>query len=79
MRTRAATIVYAGPDTPEIYALTGLRNPTRSLFDYLDPIGLRARTRDLLRALRSRGVTAIVINRDPASPTPLRPRRWPAS
>ncbi len=29
--------VFAGPDTPEIYALTGLRNPTRSLFDALDP------------------------------------------
>ena len=34
---RTRRLRLAGPDTPEIYALTGLRNPTRSLFDYLDP------------------------------------------
>ena len=65
--------VYAGPDTPEIYALTGLRNPTRSLFDYLDPTG-SARGERLLRTLRSRGVTAIVINARPGFSDPLRPR-----
>ena len=62
--------VYAGPDTPEIYALTDLRNPTRSLFDYLDPSG-SARGQALLHALRSHGVTAIAINRRPAFSAPL--------
>ncbi len=58
------------PDTPEIYALTGLRNPTRSLFDYLDPSN-SARGRNLLRTLRSHGVTAIVINARPPVSTRL--------
>ena len=62
--------IYAGPDTPEIYALTGLRNPTRSLFDYLDPSD-SARGQNLLRALRApRGDGDRRSTRDPAS---LRP------
>jgi len=56
--------IYAGPDTPEIYALTRLRNPTRSLFDYLDPTD-SARGQKLLGTLRRRGVTAIVVNSRP--------------
>ncbi len=28
--------MYAAPDCPEVYFLTGLRNPTRTLFDFLD-------------------------------------------
>ena len=71
LRTHArGEYVYAGPDTPEIYALTGLRNPTRSLFDYLDPSN-SARGRNLLRTLRSHGVTAIVINARPRFSTRL--------
>ena len=62
--------VYAGPDTPEVYALTGLRNPTRSLFDYLDPSD-SARGEHLLGALRRRGVTAIVVNPRPSFSPPL--------
>ena len=65
--------IYAGPDTPEIYALTGLRNPTRSLFDYLDPSD-SARGANLLRTLRSHGVTAIVINAQPGFSRRLEPR-----
>jgi hypothetical protein len=64
--------VYAGPDTPEIYALTGLRNPTRSLFDYLDPTD-SARGQNLLRTLRRHGVTAIVVNARPGFSMPLEP------
>jgi hypothetical protein len=57
--------IFAGPDTPEIYALTGRRNPTRSLFDYLDPSN-SARGENLERTLRAHGVTTIVINSRPA-------------
>ena len=49
---RAVRYIFAGPDTPEIYALTGLRNPTRSLFDYLDPSN-SARGEHLLRRSRA--------------------------
>ena len=65
--------IFAGPDTPEIYALTGHRNPTRSLFDYLDPSN-SARGEKLLRALRRHGVTAIVINTQPGFSARLGPR-----
>jgi hypothetical protein len=63
---------YAGPDTPEIYALTGLRNPTRSLFDVLDPSD-SARGPALLAALEDNRVTAIVVNSRPAYSDPLEP------
>jgi hypothetical protein len=62
--------VFAGPDTPEISALTGLRNPTRSLFDYLDPTD-SARSQKLLRSLRAHEVTAVVVNPRPAFSLPL--------
>jgi hypothetical protein len=55
-----STYTYAGPDAPQIYFLSGLRNPTRTLFDFFDdPVG---RTPRILRELDERGVTAVVIN-----------------
>ena len=55
---------WASPDTPEIYFLTGLNNPTRSFFEIFDD---SANTDDrVLRALDAHGVTAIVLNARPA-------------
>ncbi|NUP70770.1 MAG: hypothetical protein HOQ16_06110 [Gemmatimonadaceae bacterium] len=54
---------WASPDCPEIYFLSGLRNPTRSLFDFFDdPTG---RTPRILAALTRHDVTAVVLNRFP--------------
>ena len=54
---------WASPDAPEIYFLTGLKNPTRSLFEFFDdPVDRTAR---VLHALDSHGVTAIVLNVKP--------------
>jgi hypothetical protein len=54
---------WASPDCPEIYFLSGLRNPTRTLFEFFDePVG---RTERVLRALEDHGVTAIVLNATP--------------
>jgi hypothetical protein len=51
---------WASPDAPEIYFLAGLRNPTRTLFEFFDdPVD---RTPRILRALDSHGVTVIVLN-----------------
>jgi len=33
---------YAAPDCPEVYFLSGLRNPTRTLYDFLDDAAGRA-------------------------------------
>jgi hypothetical protein len=60
---------WASPDMPEIYFLTGLKNPTRTLFEFFDdPNG---RTERILAALDARGVTAIVMNRSPVFSAPL--------
>ena len=55
---------WASPDAPEIYYLSGLRNPTRSLFEFFDDS-----TNDegrVLRMLDTHGVTAIVLNGRPS-------------
>jgi hypothetical protein len=54
---------WASPDTPEIYFLTGLNNPTRTFFEIFDD---STNTDDrVLRALDAHGVTAIVLNARP--------------
>jgi peptidoglycan/xylan/chitin deacetylase (PgdA/CDA1 family) len=54
---------WASPDCPELYFLSGLRNPTRSLFDFFDDA--TGRTPRILEALDRHGVTAVVLNRAP--------------
>jgi 4-amino-4-deoxy-L-arabinose transferase-like glycosyltransferase len=70
LRQRArGGFTWASPDAPELYFLTGLRNPTRSLFDFFDdPTDRSAR---LLATLDAYAVTAIVLNDRPSfSPLP---------
>jgi hypothetical protein len=55
---------WASPDCPEIYFLSGLRNPTRSLFDFFDDEN--GRTTRILSTLERNRVTAIVLNTQPA-------------
>jgi hypothetical protein len=55
---------WASPDAPELYFLSGLRNPTRSLFDFFDDT--TGRTARVLEALDARGVTAVALNARPA-------------
>jgi hypothetical protein len=55
------TFTYAAPDCAEVYYLSGLLNPTRTLFDFLDnPEGRNAR---ILYALESSGVNTVTINK----------------
>jgi hypothetical protein len=54
---------WASPDCPEIYFLSGLRNPTRTLFDYLDD--QTGRTARILATLEEHHVTAIALNSTP--------------
>lgn len=52
---------FATPDLPEVYYLSGLRNPTPTLFDFFDdPQGRTAR---ILAALDANGVNVVVLNR----------------
>lgn len=52
--------IWASPDTPEVYFLTGRKNPTRSLFEFFDD--QTDRTPRILRTLDARGVTVIALN-----------------
>jgi hypothetical protein len=61
--------MYAAPDCPELYFLSQLRNPTRTLFDFLDdPSGHDSR---VLRAIDSTRVTAIALNSTPLFSAPI--------
>ena len=67
----AGGTIYAAPDCPEVYFLSGFPNPTRVLFDFLtpDPIDERA-----MASLVSGGsIRAVVINTVPLFSPPLEP------
>jgi hypothetical protein len=60
---------WSSPDTPEIYFLSGLDNPTRTLFEVFDD-SAHSNAR-VLRALDEHGVTAIVLNSTPGFSAPI--------
>jgi len=61
--------IYAAPDCPEIYFLSGLQNPTRTFFDFRDdPEG---RSERILRMLESHGVSVVAIDSEPQFSGPL--------
>jgi hypothetical protein len=65
LRARArGGYVWASRDCPEIYFLAGLKNPTRTFFDFFDDT--TAYTARTLRMLDEHDVTIIVMNRWPA-------------
>jgi hypothetical protein len=55
--------IYAAPDAPEIYFLTGLRNPTRTMYDFFDDP--EARTSRVLASLQAHDVRVVAINKHP--------------
>jgi hypothetical protein len=61
--------LYATPDCPEVDFLYGFRNPTRTLFDFVDdPVG---RTGRILNALHNKDVSIVVINQEPQFSDPV--------
>jgi dolichyl-phosphate-mannose-protein mannosyltransferase len=63
---------YATPDAPEVYFLSGLENPTTTMFEYLDAYPPNAPL--LMQTLAQRRVNVVVINLHP----PLSPPASPA-
>jgi hypothetical protein len=63
IETRArGTYLYAAPDCPEVYFLSGRRNPTGVVFDFLRvPLGTEA----LLALLEKKRINAVVENQTP--------------
>ena len=64
---------WASPDSPEVYFLSGLANPTRTLFEVFDDPPNRPD--DVLRILDAHGVTAIVLGAPSFSP-PISPEMY---
>lgn len=63
--------IYAAPDCPEVYFLSGSKSPTRHYFDAAeDPVG---HTERILRALDELNVKVIAINRNPRFSGPISP------
>jgi hypothetical protein len=62
---------YATPDCPEVYFLSGLRNPTRTLFDcFDDPAG---RTQRIMDAIDFHQVNEVVLLKTPEFSLPVSP------
>jgi hypothetical protein len=57
--------IYAGPDSPQVYFLTGYQNPTGTLYEMFDDTTGRAAR--VLHAIDAHGVTTVVINMHPAT------------
>lgn len=57
---------WASPDSPEVYFLAGLDNPTRTLFEVFD--NPPSTPREIMRILEAHGVTAIVLSSPSFSP-----------
>lgn len=55
--------LWAGPDAPEVYYLTGLPNPTPTLYEFLDATPRDVSTLDTLFV--SHDVRVVVLNREP--------------
>ncbi|MEJ2205141.1 MAG: glycosyltransferase family 39 protein [Gemmatimonadota bacterium] len=77
--------IYAGPDCPEIYFLTGRANPTPTFYELLD-VGEGTGQALLLSTLDRERVRAIVVRPDPLFSAPLDTdllaeleRRYPAA
>jgi len=61
--------IYATPDCPQVYFLSGFRNPTRTQFDFLDdPVG---RTERILTSIHAHKVNLVVIYRSPSFSGPV--------
>jgi len=60
LRHAGSAPIYAGPDSPGLYFLTGHRNPTRIAWEFLS--GADADPERILKAIDTSGVQAVAIN-----------------
>jgi hypothetical protein len=64
--------IYAGPDSPHVYFVTGKENPTPTIYEVFDE--RVDRTDSVLRQIDTLGVTTVVINRRRNVSGPMDPR-----
>lgn len=67
LRARAhGEYIWASPDAPEVYFLSGLKNPTRTLFEVFDAHATSPA--EVMRTLASHGVNIVVLGTPSFSP-----------
>jgi hypothetical protein len=66
------TFLYAAPDCPEVYFLSGLRNPTRMLFDFLGSSD-ESSPATILSMLAADNINEVVINTRRGFSLPMQP------
>jgi hypothetical protein len=72
LRHAKSNYIYATPDSPEVYFLSGMRNPTRAIFDFFSDSEKDA---DQIRALlEEKKINVVIINREPQFSPTLDPR-----
>lgn len=56
--------IYCTPDCPQVYFLSGKRNPTGTLWDFLDPdfLDVPVRTERILYTVSKRGVNVVLLH-----------------
>ncbi|MGZ3703918.1 MAG: hypothetical protein ACXWSD_19450, partial [Bdellovibrionota bacterium] len=57
-------VIFAGPDCAEIYFLSGKKNPTRLIFDFLNPASNDPAK--ILKAIDDNHVSTVVVNLEPS-------------
>lgn len=64
----AGAFIYAAPDCPEVYFLSGLADPVGSVFEFFDD-----RTKRVLDTIEQHSVNVVVLNKYPnfSGPIPL--------
>jgi hypothetical protein len=70
-RVRTGEYVFATPDCPEVYFLSGTRNPTGDLYEFLR--GARRGVTETLELIEHHHINLIVINRAPHFSGPIDP------
>jgi hypothetical protein len=70
-RVRAGEYVFATPDCPEVYFLSGTRNPTGDLYEFLR--GPQRGVMETLQLIEHHHINLIVINRAPHFSGPIDP------
>ena len=62
--------IFAAPDCPEVYFLTGHRNPTRTFYDFFADD--KNNTASVIQLVRTNNITLIVLNSQPQFSPPMR-------
>jgi hypothetical protein len=65
----AGRYIYAAPDCPEVYFLSGLQSPSRHYFEY--PKDQAAHTAEVLRKIENLKVNVVAINGNPRFSGPM--------